>query len=357
MKKITSLFGLMALLIFVGCQTEPLSSESSVTSTDSKYKAPEWDDCQTTASVADLYAGQDILVGNVEVTVDGDYYTITYNITNPDYCIKATHLSVEETQSGFPVNGGGNPQIGQFEYNDEHDCESTVSYEVPTSEGTYIAAHAVVTCTTEGSTEEFYTSLPAMANFCLTSGRLIDGAEGYFKVDIAEGPLSGSYWGWCADVSKSILSDPTTCYEDFNVLTLGDDISGIISQSDNIDNALWLLNNASLLLGEGYLYGNIQWAFWKLLNNQECNSCNANLKLPAGDITIAGMEIYNRAMTDGEGYSPECEENTMVILDDGVHQPIIIPVPIPCGDCDETAWADGCDFPGNQWATYFNYAP
>ncbi|WP_395361094.1 hypothetical protein [Gaetbulibacter aestuarii] len=359
---------MIALLIFAGCQTEPLSSESGLTSADAKFQKSnlrfDWS-CTTTASTVDLYAGQHILVGNVTVKEDGSDYKITYNITNSGYCLKATHLSVENSPNGFPITNSGNPKVGHFEYSEAHDCLSSYTYTVPMDEGDYIAAHAVVTCTT-GGVETLYATLPATANFCITTGRKIDGAKSYIKVDVTDGPLSGSYWGWCADESLGfdnvgVPQGDSLCFNDnsFTVYTLNDEshISSIIANVDHIDSALWLINNLDALLGEGYLYGNIQWALWKLLNNQECNSCNYNLKLPSGDITIAGMEVYNKAITQGDGFVPACGDQTIAILDNGVSQPIIIPIAIPCdnGDCEETAWADGCDFPGNQWATYFHY--
>ncbi|HEY5689482.1 MAG TPA: hypothetical protein VIS27_14350, partial [Yeosuana sp.] len=58
-----------------------------------------------------------------------------------------------------------------------------------------------------------------------------------------------------------------------------------------------------------------------------------------------------------------CGDNTILILDDGVHQPVIIPFPIECneiGDCEETALGaangEGCNFPGSNWAPYFEYS-
>lgn len=366
-KKVTHFYKLfLCTIILIGtfsCQTEELSgvdqSLVSQTASTSKRGTPlTFEDCNNTYQTTNLYAGQNILVGNVSVLVKGDSYEITYNITNNGYCLTSTHLSVVETPSDFP-NAKGNAIPGQFEYKMSHNCVSSYTYVVPTSQGSYIAAHAVVTCKSSGTIENLDAILPATVNFCITTGREIDNAPSYLYLEISEGSLTGNYWAWCADESKSINStNGPICYEQFNVYSLHDDLSGIISQPDNIDNALWLINHTDELLNSGdYLYGNIQWVLWKLLNNQECNSCNANLKLPSGDITIKGMELYNMAIKKGEGYNPACGENTIVILDDGEHQPIIIPYPVPCipGDCEETAWGDGCDFPGKNWSTYFHY--
>lgn len=356
------LVGMLMLFGMYSCQTEPLDSEQNLSTTSSSSSKTDpvildWS-CNTAATEVDLLAGQTILVGKVNVEVVGSDYKITYTITDDAYCLTSTHLSVATSPDLFP-NNNGNPTNGQFEYGDDVlDCVSTVTYTVPTSKGAYIAAHAVVNCK-ENAGEGFFASLPETVDFCLRTGREIENARAYFEATIAEGPLAGTYWAWCADVNKSIdASGEDKCYQNFNVYSLNDDLSGIISLPENIDNALWLLNNTDALLDNGYLYGNIQWAFWKLLRNQECNSCNANLKLPSGeDAKIKGMEIYNMAIANGEGYSPACEEKTMVIFDDGVHQPVIIPVPTTCDetDCEETAWGDGCAFPGKTWGTYFKY--
>lgn len=361
--KLLNLFGLLALMVIISCQTEDLNSDENLilesSSTDFSKKATfDWS-CNSAASEVNLYAGKNILVGTVKVNVVGNDYKITYNLTNNKYCLTTTHLSVVTDPSKFPVNNGGNPINGHFEYSQSHDCISSYTYTVPTSKGKYIAAHAVVNCISSTS-DSTYSNLPSSVDFCITTGREINDAQSYFYLQIADGSLAGDYWAWCADMNKSINStNGPICYEQFNVYSLLDDLSGIISLSDNIDNALWLINNANDILNKGYEYGYIQWALWKLLNNQECNSCNANLKLPSGDITIKGMELYNMAMTTGEGYQAACGEKTMVFLDDGVNQPLIISIPVTCnevGDCEETAWGAGCNFPGNNWSTYFQYS-
>jgi hypothetical protein len=346
----------------LSCQTEELSdvtaSSSEAELSAKKVTSIIFDECNDVYETTNLYAGQNILVGNVAVVVNGDNYEITYNITNSGYCLSATHLSVVSAPLNFPMTKTGNPIPGQFEYSESHECVSSYTYTVPKSKGTYIAAHAVVNCITTGSLEDIDALLPETADFCITTGREIENASSYFYIEIADGSLAGNYWGWCADESKTInTTNGPICYEQFNVYSLLDDVSGIISLPDNIDNALWLINNANDILNNGYEYGYIQLALWKLLNDQECNNCNANLKLPAGDITVKGNEVYDMAMANGDGYSPECGENTMVILDNGIQQPVIITVPIECneGDCEETAMGAGCDFPGNNWFTYFQY--
>ncbi|MEC3908856.1 hypothetical protein VOI54_17645 [Tamlana sp. 2201CG12-4] len=369
---VVHVFVVALLFAFFSCQTEELQTEElneqlisdpSDTSKSKKRGKPDLVfDAECDPSVfsnpINLYAGQHILVGELTVKFNNGNYDITYNITNNEYCLTETHISVVQDPLDFPM-ANGNPIPGQFEFKSTHDCVSSYTYSVPIDKGTYFAVHGVVNCVPDhiGNVES---NIPETTGFCLRTGREIENARSYFKASIADGALSGDYWAWCVDVSKSIdSSGEDKCYTDFNVYSINDDLSGLISQSGNLDNALWLLNNIDTLLdGGNYLYGHIQWAFWKLLNDQECNSCNANLKLPAGEnIKIKGLEIYNLAIANGDGYSPECGEDTMLIIDNGVLQPILIPYTIPCdgGDCEETLWADGCDFPGNNWATYFRF--
>lgn len=353
------------ILAFFSCQTEELNEEiileSSLASKKGKFNVSFDTECDPSvfSNPINLYAGQNIFVGTLTVESNIDSYDITYNITNSNYCLTETHVSVVDNPVDFPMTKSGNPSPGRFEFKSTHECVSSYTLSVPTSRGSYFAVHGVVNCI-PNNIVNFEATIPGTTDFCLRTGREIEDARSYFRATISDGPLAGSYWAWCADVSKSIdSSGEDKCYSDFNVYSLNDDLSDIISQSENIDNALWLLNNIDSLLDSGnYLYGHIQWAFWKLLNNQECNSCNSNLKLPSGEnIRIKGMEIYNLALSSGNGYTPNCGEDTMLIIDNGVLQPILIPFTIPCdkGDCEETIWAEGCDFPGNNWATYFRF--
>lgn len=367
----------LSVVVFYGCDSEPidsneLSDKRRPTRPNQNNGAFDLSQNCDVSSSTNLYAGQNILVGEVTVDVVDDNYIITYNMYNSGYCLTETHLSVVDDANNdgnpdFPLNGGGNPKIGQFEYSGSHDCVSSVEYTVPVSKGTFIAAHAVVNCTDTFDETELYASFPATQDFCLRTGREVDNWDAYFRLTINEGPLEGVYAAWCADVSLSIDSSggEDVCYEDFNVYTANDDLTSIISEIDNLDNVLFLINNLDNLdealgLAEGtVLYGYVQWAMWKLLNDQECVGCNANLNLPAGDYTIIGKQIVAYALENGDGYTPECDDYTIFVLDDGSSQPIIAPYKINCnipGDCDETAWGVGCDFPGNSWAMYFNYS-
>lgn len=94
----------------------------------------------------DLIAGQNIDVGSVTVTLDGDTVIVTYE-TDGDWSIDETHLFVGDL-ADLPTNGGGNPRIGHFPHNESHTAGTTTvivsTIELLPGECAYVAAHAVV---------------------------------------------------------------------------------------------------------------------------------------------------------------------------------------------------------------------
>src|SRR5690606_32918102 len=101
------------------------------------------------------------------------------------------------SKEDFPLNNGGNPVIGHFEYSMSHECISSYTYTVPTSKGTFIAAHAVVHCVSDVTSDSYALSLLDQVDVCVTSK---GGPDYYFTIHIASGTtLTGSYGAWCAD--------------------------------------------------------------------------------------------------------------------------------------------------------------
>ncbi|GAA4973423.1 hypothetical protein [Algibacter aquimarinus] len=149
------LFSLTVLLfVSFSCETESLSDDIDSKSDSSKDNSELLSDCATQYKT-DLYAGQHILVGEVSVITNGANYEITYKITNNNYCITSTHLSVVSSPNDFPMGGGGNPKNGHFEYGDDNlSCVKDITYLVPKSKGSYIAAHAVVDYNDEGNSSQ-----------------------------------------------------------------------------------------------------------------------------------------------------------------------------------------------------------
>lgn len=367
------ILAVLTLSIF-SCQTEQVS-EVDVTATDtqlsskgSKSFTVNADACTFEAgSEIILYAGRDHkAVGTVTITTEGQNYLITYNVNEGDLGLTETHVEVFNGTLDSKKIKNGNPIPGQFDKKASHDYVKTYTETVPISEGTYFIIHGVVDCKAI-TVENLGDILPDTVDFCVTGGRFLENGQAYFYVNIEEGALSGTHLGWCGAFDKSINYNPATsntCYT-FNVYTLADDISGIINLEENMDLANWLIN-ANLVGttgadGSPYTFGDLQWALWKLLDNVSCTTCNSHLLI---EDTTNGEALYNLAIADNdgngvpdaEGYTPKCGSNTLLVLYDGVHQPVLIPYTIPCKeDCGDTIWAEGCNFSGANWAMYFKY--
>jgi hypothetical protein len=357
----TILFGVFILLGAFSCQTEPLNSEQSVSDdSSSSNKKPnevptfDWSCEAAAASEVILYAGQNIDVGTVNVAVVGDNYEITYNITNDNYCLSQTHLSVVTNKADFPITKTGNPIPGQFEYSESHDCVKTYTYTVPTSKGTYIAAHAVVNCISDVETEGFEATLPDEVDVCVTDKG--EGAvDSYFNITIdPENSLTGDYNAWCADVDLSLENGQCftgDVYSSYETLP-----EGKFEHPENFGAVNWLMNQdfigteATPELGN-YTKGDIQIAIWRLVDDGVCIACNYTG--PYDNDRIDMLVAWALGNTD---FVPSCGENVVIIIvPNDNKQPIFITIPAPCGDCEETAMGAGCDFPGNNWFTYFQY--
>lgn len=358
----TILFSACILMVaFSSCQKEPLNADSDLDlSPDSNVLAKQsrvatftWPECENqVATEVDLIAGQNILVGTVNVEVVGANYEITYNITNAGYCISETHLSVVTDKLNFPLNNAGNPVIGAFEYSMTHECISSYTYTVPTSKGTFIAAHAVVHCISDVPSEAFEMSLPDEVDVCVTAKGV---PNHYFNIDIApENSLSGSYGAWCADQDARL--DNGHCftadvYSSYEALP-----EGKFEHPENFGAVNWLMNQgfigteASPELGN-YTFGDIQIAIWRLVDDSVCVDCEFTGPYNNDRIDmLVAMALMNKA------FVPSCGEDVVILLvptDDS--QSIFITIPAPCGDCEETAFGAGCGFPGANWFTWFQY--
>ena len=90
-----------------------------------------------------LVAGQDEVVGNVQVWNDGVDLHVKYNITVAGWQLCETHLAIATDFADVPQTKKGNPKVGKFPY-----AEADGDYTIPLTwaPGTMlvIAAHAVV---------------------------------------------------------------------------------------------------------------------------------------------------------------------------------------------------------------------
>lgn len=109
---------------------------------------------EETATHRILYAGQDMAVGFVDVSNDLSNLYVVYQLNTDAIAaglrIIETHLAVEKTEPELPQNKSGNPQVGHFEFSENHD-PGVENYTVTIPLGNWaigqqlvIAAHAVV---------------------------------------------------------------------------------------------------------------------------------------------------------------------------------------------------------------------
>ncbi|HBR52823.1 MAG TPA: hypothetical protein DEA82_01015 [Flavobacteriaceae bacterium] len=152
MKKIT-LFALSCLL-FMACSKEAINTSYNDENNGIDRIGEEPID-PIVAGSTELIAGQHIDVGTVTVSTTLTEGVVTYE-TSGDWVLIETHLYVGSIEN-LPSTGSGNPKIGHFPLDGEHDNDTTtVSYTIGAiAAGTceYVFAHAVVQNTVTGQEE------------------------------------------------------------------------------------------------------------------------------------------------------------------------------------------------------------
>ncbi|MFX0105536.1 MAG: hypothetical protein ACFE75_08600, partial [Candidatus Hodarchaeota archaeon] len=318
----------------------------------------------------DLFAGQHIDVGDVIVWNNADSVYVNYSLID-GWCLTETHLHVATSLEGIPQtqpnkkgNGGGNPIPGHFDYKGEHDCLSTFTYEIPLTwnmdDLIYIAAHAEVQGIIGYETPDliaFKDALPNQVTMNVTYP--YTGGPAYFPETTISGGtnLDGVYEGWCVDTDNVISTNidyTANVYSSYEELPIG-----LIEGSGNLDLVNWIINQGFIgqpsTCGEVYTYGDIQRAIWTLVEDVQLDSGLG----PWSQCKVD--EILAAAQANGESFEPECGDSIAVILEpldcDQVAQVILIDVGLECIPIyqSETAWGDGYEFPGKNWATYFIY--
>jgi hypothetical protein len=311
-----------------------------------------------------LIAGQDMEVGRVEVTLDGDLYVrFVLDAACDDVLITETHLHIGEDLGDFPLTKkSGAPKIGQFDYSMDHDpAVIEYTYQIPAGElpedPFLIAAHAV-TGTDYCSADE----LPEVVTgeVCWPLG---DPTK-YFELTISgDGVLDGLHDAWCADPALSI---------GFVELCTGDiDWAVVPSVPSEINCLLNLINRGETT---AFDTGDLQLAIWILLEGLEdlealeaAHPGKTQQMIDnylSDELTVEEnvAAILQMVSDECDGFSPGCCDVMGVLLvpieplqvDPVIlRQPILIAIPAPC--C-ETAWGDGetgLRFSTSTWATYF----
>lgn len=324
----------------------------------------------------DLIAGQHIDAGDVLVWNDEEYLYVKY-LARDGWCLAETHLAVAVDLAGIPQTGNnkapakngkapaksgkagetnGNPIPGQFEYGDEYDpCVGSDTFEIPLGEwaqGTelFIAAHAVVQ--KRGGLDCLEGILPDRVTIVVRFPSSTQDPAYLPGVTVSGGTtLDGTYPGWCVNTGTNIVQGKE--YTAAVYSSYGSIPSGTIDHPENLDLVNWIINQG--FVGKQgsngtYTYGDVQRAIWRLVDD-----------VP-GYETYTGYdedrvgEILAAANANGRGFKPGPGDLVAIVLVPEGGQVIIIVVPVPCGEGEETAWGAGTRFveKGN-WGTYFNY--
>jgi len=291
--------------------------------------------------ITDLLAGQDIDVGDVEIWNDEDNLYIKY-VTTGSWELVDIHLEVSLTLDGIPQKKD-NPIPGKFEYKakglwtNEH-IVPPIPLEGNTGDDLYIAAHAKVVDT----------SSTAIITAASQPGIDVHGPIAAYASlgDVAWGTVSSAVAAW-VHPSWPNIADATwisTAYytEDSadswrwfqeQIEIPGYPVSGSIDVSATSDNAEEFYFNGALIGSDGEVQG-------PFTDNHEWNTIiNYGIDPEKGtntlDFIVRNYGVAGTPTTNPTG--------------------LIYRAEIEYYDVEETAWGDGTEFPGKNWATYITY--
>ncbi len=341
----------------------------------------------------DLIAGQYTDVGDLNVYEEDGFLYVEYK-TDSGWLMSETHLHVATNLDDIP-QANGNPIPGQFEFKREYSPKTDFDvYKISLSNfdsGTlYIAAHAVV-CKNE------LASLPSGS----ASAEFWESTTSTFETHVISSLLNGIFPSFCVNINRgNFVSDVDGNYPYEGTIRSSYDpyfeSSGPFpfDHPENLDLVNYVINKYYQVESPN----NIQAAIWTLLENKPTDPTTPpyvssfeelfDRKFGSGNWNslIVG-NIVNDAINNGEGYIPSSGDWVGFILFDtysdqflqdladqiGITmeelllnfsdeelkllvrgQAVIIIMRVP-KTCCETAWGEGCDFPGKDWAMYFMY--
>ncbi len=288
----------------------------------------------------DLLAGQDKDVGDVLVWNDETNLYVKYAVTESNWCLTETHLGVAGSLEGIPQTKKGNPIPGQFEFSGYHACETEVQYTIPLDglpDDLYIAAHAVVKkyrsesgCIYSGAETQWYDPdasvwSPAVPTWVHPSWPTVAGAT----------------WIW-----RTGQTDP-------------------VDEYDTVPDGGWEFRQMYDLPATSF---NINASLYVTADNSYSAAVNGSFVGQDGSMDKDGPDAHSWSSVESYDISsllgPGANTLTIHALNyfrsgSYTSNPAGLVFKV-CGCYDyfkkaETAWADGLEFPGKNWATYFTY--
>ena len=313
----------------------------------------------------DLIAGQHIDVGEVKVWNDGDNLYVKYVVDAEGWCLTETHLHVATSMESIPQTqpnkkglGGGNPIPGQFDYKAEHDCVTEYTYTIPLDEewvpcetNLHIAAHAEVQ------------KLGDVMTASLVTGAGTDNVlvieEDPFNLNYPIG-YAGPYGG--TPTPSVVIQGTPAGYSGWPTITGAQWISDSLENPGSANTWRLFTRSFSLPSNATNISGTLQ-----------INSDNAEEVKLNDNVVGSYGEVYG-AFTDNQEWKTKLSYSVTPIPGDNTLEVMVrnyywVPTPgmwnytglIYKMDYEyqllftETAWGDGFDFDGRNWAMYFKY--
>jgi hypothetical protein len=339
--------------------------------------------------VTDLIAGQHMDAGDVFVWNDGENLYVKF-LADDGWLISETHLHVATSSSDIPQKNG-NPIPGKFEYNKEHDpWVSTYTYIIPLSEwdggqDLYIAAHAAVMnvnryCIDFESYNEYDTistvNTPAgpvgfyMTNYTgfdsLSIGDWVALAPTGDLPTVASPktitPENGNIVGFTVGsnpfVDDFVANDPFNTGAGGNTLTDTPDYSQTLLQQHAVSMFQAILVDFSSIEDfSGVRFAGVDLDWNEVWNIYYFNSSNILIDIQSIDATPYGQSMDGYAIPINNSNPSITKFVIWGTMNIGTPGRVGFAIDNLCTETagEETAWGDGEDFPGKNWATYIEY--
>lgn len=303
-----------------------------------------------------LYAGKDINVGELQVWNDAENLYVKY-VLDSDWCLTEYHLHVATSLGDIPQTKKGNPKPGQFAYKAEYDTcmpdldPIVIPLPAGNGEDVAMAAHAVV--------------------YRYETEWQIGDVEAYD----CEGDLLTNYaneFNWAQQVGPGVFEPVGDC-----------ELGASLAANEPLFTSPFVVGetptdefpyNSNFALGYATSF-DIQWygslpLGGRLAISWSPGASGDEMKSVSGD-SIERTDFSATGKTvSGQGWflnKYPLVENSLIVnpLKEDTHSItfeqttgngtfwdwVRLEKPVD----EESAWADGNDFPGKNWATYFTY--